>query len=63
MDAWIVAKQAEILAINTEVIGMATENTIRQLREESLAYDGAAFQQMATQLYNVQNELLEYIRG
>jgi hypothetical protein len=50
MESWLLAKQAEILAIEAEIQGMVAENLIRVRRDEVPAYNDIAFSEKAEQL-------------
>ena len=49
----LLSKWIEALAIVAEVDGMKAENMIRELRGESLAYNGDDFQKKASQLKSI----------
>jgi len=50
MEAWLLAQQAEIEAIKTEVQGMVALNQYRSDRTEVIAYDDGAFQKKVDEL-------------
>jgi hypothetical protein len=53
LQKMLLAKQAEILAIEAEIQGMVAENLIRVRRDEALAYNDVAFSEKAEQLRNL----------
>lgn len=57
---WIVAKEAELLAIKIEVIAMQTANSERDLPAESPAYDESHFQDKAEDARAILEEINRY---
>lgn len=63
MDAWLLAKYAEIEATRAELQGMIALNYYRLGRDETIAYDEKAFQEQADALRRISEEVLESIAG
>ena len=59
MKAWLLAKQAQIMAIQTEIEGMKAENTFKFNTEEYIPYGEDQFQEKAQELYGIYNEIIE----
>lgn len=57
MDAWVVAKFAQIEAIKAEIEGMKIANLIRERNGEAPAYGEDAFIGMAKDLQSIANSL------
>lgn len=58
METWLLAKQAEILALEAEIQGMVAENLVRVHRGESVAYNDTAFNEKAEQLRYVADQIM-----
>jgi len=59
MESWLLARQAEIEAIKTEVQGMIALNQYRISRDRTIAYDEDAFQEKANALYEIANCIMQ----
>ena len=53
MEGWLIAQQAEMLALETEMQGMVALNQYRLSRDETIAYDDEAFQKVADGLRGI----------
>lgn len=53
MNEYDVKRLALVLALQAEIEGMKAENTTRERQYYAVAYDEAAFQEMAEKLRNV----------
>lgn len=61
MDAWLLAKQAQISGLNAEVAGMMAKNNIRIQRNETPVYSDSHFQERAQELHGIYNEIRSQI--
>ncbi len=59
MDAYLLAKKAEMAALETEVQGMIALNQYRISRDETIAYDEAAFQEKADELRGLSGSIMK----
>jgi hypothetical protein len=59
MKAWLLAKQAQMMAIQAEIEGMKAENTFKFNTEEYIPYGEDQFQEKAQELYGIYNEIIE----
>ena len=57
---WLLAQRAEISAIETEVQGMTALNLYRLSRDETIAYDDAAFQEKAEELKGIASMIMQW---
>jgi hypothetical protein len=53
MEAWLLERLAEILAVNAEVEGMKAENMQRQLLGDSMAFGEKHFREKADYLFSI----------
>ena len=59
MEAWLLAQRAYIASIEAEIQGMVALNQYRIRRDETIAYDDAAFQAKAKELQSIANYILQ----
>lgn len=60
MKAWLLAQQAEIEAIKTEVQGMVAFNQDRISQSKTVAYGDMAFQKKADELRSVARCIMQW---
>jgi hypothetical protein len=61
MNAWLLAKQAEMFSIVVEVEGMKALNQYRIDRGETIAYDDNHFQEQANLLKSISEEIIRRV--
>ena len=61
MNAWLLAKQAEMFSIMVEVEGMKALNQYRIDRGEAIAYDDNSFQEQANLLKSISEEIIRRV--
>ena len=59
MESWLLAQYSEIEAIKAEIQGMIALNQYRISRDETIAYDGDAFQEKADILREVSAMIMQ----